>query len=95
MLRTFTPNGQERDAAHWFAVVDPGRWADGARLGPDTNVDVVLVRWPEESGRLERLRASGAPRLLLVGEDLGRPAWSTRSRTGSASRRPSTTSGRG
>jgi len=39
----------------------------------ETSVDVVLVRWPEESGRLERLRASGAPRLLLVGEDLSPP----------------------
>ena len=35
--------------------------------------DVVLVRWPEETERLERLRAAGAPRLLLVGEDLSAP----------------------
>jgi DNA-binding response OmpR family regulator len=35
--------------------------------------DVVLVRWPEERERLERLRATGAPRLLLVGEDLAPP----------------------
>ena len=35
--------------------------------------DVVLVRWPEETARLERLRAAGAPRLLLVGEDLAAP----------------------
>jgi len=35
--------------------------------------DVVLVRWPEETERLERLRAAGAPRLLLVGEDLAAP----------------------
>ena len=35
--------------------------------------DVVLVRWPEENERLERLRAAGAPRLLLVGEDLAAP----------------------
>ncbi|HEX9505322.1 MAG TPA: helix-turn-helix domain-containing protein [Acidimicrobiia bacterium] len=35
--------------------------------------DVVLLRWPEERERLERLRASGAPRLLLVGEDLAPP----------------------
>ncbi|MCZ7527094.1 MAG: helix-turn-helix domain-containing protein [Acidimicrobiia bacterium] len=34
-------------------------------------MDVVLVRWPEEQDRVERLRARGAPRLLLVGsEDL-------------------------
>jgi two-component system OmpR family response regulator len=31
--------------------------------------DVVLVRWPDESGRLEALRATGAPRLLLVPAD--------------------------
>jgi hypothetical protein len=37
-------------------------------------VDVVLVRWPEEGARLERLRASGVPRLLLVGGELGAPA---------------------
>jgi hypothetical protein len=35
--------------------------------------DVVLVRWPEETERLERLRAAGAPRLLLVGEELAAP----------------------
>ena len=35
--------------------------------------DVVLVRWPEETERLERLRAAGSPRLLLVGEDLAAP----------------------
>src|SRR5882762_5787017 len=35
--------------------------------------DVVLVRWPEETERLQRLRAAGAPRLLLVGEDLAAP----------------------
>lgn len=34
------------------------------RLAP---VDVVLVRWPEEDGRLGRLRTEGTPRLLLVG----------------------------
>jgi DNA-binding response OmpR family regulator len=34
---------------------------------------VVLVRWPEETERLERLRAVGAPRLLLVGEELAAP----------------------
>jgi DNA-binding response OmpR family regulator len=28
--------------------------------------DVVLVRWPEETDRLETLRAAGVPRLLLV-----------------------------
>jgi hypothetical protein len=35
--------------------------------------DVVLVRWPEEEDRLERLRAAGSPRLLLVGEDVAAP----------------------
>ncbi len=35
--------------------------------------DVVLIRWPEEEARLERLRAVGAPRLLLVGEALSAP----------------------
>jgi len=36
-------------------------------------VDVVLLRWPEEQPRLERVRATGAPRLLLVGDDLVPP----------------------
>jgi hypothetical protein len=36
------------------------------------SVDVVLVRWPGEADRRERLRAAGAPRLLLVDE--GQPA---------------------
>jgi DNA-binding response OmpR family regulator len=29
-------------------------------------MDVVLVRWPEEDQRLDQLRATGLPRLLLV-----------------------------
>ena len=37
-------------------------------------IDVVLVRWPEEFPRLERLRVAGTPRLLLVGEDLVPPS---------------------
>jgi two-component system OmpR family response regulator len=32
-------------------------------------MDVVLVRWPAERERLERLRCAGSPRLLLVGQD--------------------------
>lgn len=32
-------------------------------------MDVVLLRWPEESHRLETLRATRVPRLLLVGPD--------------------------
>src|SRR5437764_7809298 len=35
--------------------------------------DVVLVHWPDERARLEALRASGAPRLLLVGDGLAPP----------------------
>ena len=58
--------------------------------------DVVLVRWPEETERLERLRAAGAPRLLLVGRgSRAPPNRSTRSRTGSACRPPRTTCGSG
>lgn len=30
---------------------------------------VVLVRWPGEGGEVERLRALGVPRLLLIGPD--------------------------
>jgi DNA-binding response OmpR family regulator len=37
-------------------------------------VDVVLVRWPEESEHLAELRAAGVPRLLLVGPDSAPPA---------------------
>jgi DNA-binding response OmpR family regulator len=36
--------------------------------------DVVLIRWPEEEARLERLRASGSPRLLLVGRTREAPS---------------------
>jgi hypothetical protein len=39
-----------------------------------SNSDVELIRWPEEEARLERLRATGAPRLLLVGETLAAPS---------------------
>ena len=35
--------------------------------------DVVLVRWPEEHEHVERLRASGTPRLLLVGAEDAAP----------------------
>lgn len=34
----------------------------------------MLIRWPEEGARLESLRATGAPRLLLVGESLAAPS---------------------
>ncbi len=37
-------------------------------------VDVVLLRWPEEEARLERVRGAGSPRLLLVGGELAPPA---------------------
>ena len=57
--------------------------------------DVVLIRWPEEEARLEGSGPSGAPRLLLVGESLAAPVLRrSRSRTGSGSRPPRTTSGR-
>ena len=36
-------------------------------------VDVVLLRWPEEEARLERVRSAGSPRLLLVGGELAPP----------------------
>lgn len=37
-------------------------------------MDVVLVRWPEEDARLGQLRASGAPRLLLLNGESAPPA---------------------
>jgi hypothetical protein len=37
------------------------------RPDPTDPVDVVLVRWPEELTSVERLRAEGAARLLLIG----------------------------
>jgi two-component system OmpR family response regulator len=36
-------------------------------------VDVVLAHWPEEATTVERLRASGTPRLLLVAPDAAPP----------------------
>ena len=36
-------------------------------------MDVVLVRWPEEDARLRELRASGAPRLLLLNGESAPP----------------------
>jgi two-component system, OmpR family, response regulator len=36
-------------------------------------VDVILVRWPEEELRLDELRESGAPRLVLVGPQAAPP----------------------
>jgi hypothetical protein len=51
-----------------------GSEALGSDATSSSRADVVLVRWPEEEVRLERLRATGAPRLLLVGEEQGPPA---------------------
>ena len=36
-------------------------------------MDVVLVRWPEEEPELERLRAAGVPRLLIVDPQVAPP----------------------
>jgi DNA-binding response OmpR family regulator len=36
-------------------------------------VDVVVVRWPDEQPRLERLRSAGTPRLLLVAPEAPPP----------------------
>ena len=38
-----------------------------------TCVDVVVVRWPDEQPRLERLRSAGTPRLLLVAPEAPPP----------------------
>ena len=65
------------------------------RPGSPARIDVVLLRWPEEAARLERLRAVGAPRLLLVGADLAAPHSAIRSRTGSGFLRPRATCARG
>jgi DNA-binding winged helix-turn-helix (wHTH) protein len=41
-----------------------------------TSADVAVVRWPAERDRLERLRAEGAPRLVLVeAEEPPPPSW--------------------
>lgn len=37
------------------------------------NIDVVMVRWPAEHGRLAELRAQGVPRLLMVAEEAPPP----------------------
>lgn len=39
----------------------------------DLSLPVALVRWPEEEGSIDRLRAAGTPRLLLVGPDAPAP----------------------
>jgi biotin operon repressor len=50
-----------------------------AEVDPDVDVDalpplpVAIVRWPEEAGSIDRLRAAGTPRLLLVGPDVPAP----------------------
>ena len=36
---------------------------------PSSRMEVEIVRWPDEEERLERLRSSGHPRLLLVDDD--------------------------
>jgi hypothetical protein len=42
-------------------------------LGGPVAFDVILVRWPDEDARLRQLRASGAPRLLLVADTSAPP----------------------
>jgi biotin operon repressor len=36
-------------------------------------VPVAILRWPAEAGNVDRLRAAGLPRLLLVGPDAAAP----------------------
>ncbi len=45
---------------------------DGADA-PSPAPPVALVRWPEEAGSIDRLRAAGTPRLLLVGPGAAAP----------------------
>lgn len=45
----------------------------GTALGSSPSLPVAVLRWPEEEASLDRLRASGAPRLLLVGPDAPPP----------------------
>jgi hypothetical protein len=66
MVRSEAPDISQGSTAHASASSASGQ-------SGTSPVDVVLLRWPEEGARLERLRADGAPRLLLVGEDLVPP----------------------
>lgn len=45
-----------------------------AQPGTYSAADVVVVRWPEDSARVQRVRALGKPRLLIVGPDTPAPA---------------------
>ncbi|HEX3622482.1 MAG TPA: helix-turn-helix domain-containing protein [Acidimicrobiales bacterium] len=47
----------------------------GADVEADVSppLPVAILRWPEEAASIDRLRAAGAPRLLLVGPDIPAP----------------------
>jgi DNA-binding response OmpR family regulator len=42
-------------------------------IQPETQHDIVVVRWPSEQGHRERLAAEGRPRLLLVAPEAAPP----------------------
>jgi DNA-binding winged helix-turn-helix (wHTH) protein len=50
-----------------------GKRPRNSRSLPSPTVDVVLVRWPTEAPRRQRLVAEQCPRLLLVEDDAGPP----------------------
>ena len=65
-------------------MTTPSEQATGTRVpellpdplvGIDANppLSVTILRWPEEAGSVDRLRAAGTPRLLLVGPDAPAP----------------------
>lgn len=47
------------------AVAEPGSYSAA---------DVVVVRWPEDAARIQRVRTVGRPRLLVVGPETPAPA---------------------
>jgi two-component system OmpR family response regulator len=45
-----------------------------AQPGAYSAADVAVVRWPEDSARIQRVRTLGRPRLLIIGPDTPAPA---------------------
>ena len=63
-----TPSEPIDTLSHDVTVAEPPISAE-----PLPPLPVAILRWPEEAGSIDRLRAAGTPRLLLVSPDAAAP----------------------
>jgi DNA-binding response OmpR family regulator len=75
MAHEAPPQGRRQAVLDHARSCSPPRNSRETRAPYVADMDVVLVRWPDERDRREELRRSGQPRLLLL--DDGSPAPTT------------------